>query len=50
MNSYLIQTIQYQPILDEEGRILIGEMPPNRKMPQDIIDVFILWVMNGMPE
>ncbi|MFO7583208.1 MAG: hypothetical protein R6W69_00650, partial [Anaerolineales bacterium] len=50
MDSYLIQTIEHKPILDAEGRILISEMPPSRKMSQDIIDVFILWVMNGMPE
>jgi hypothetical protein len=25
-------------------------MPPTRQLKQDIIDVFILWVMNGMPE
>lgn len=50
LDSYLIQTIEHKPILDENGRVLISEMPPSRKMSQDIIDVFILWVMNGMPE
>lgn len=50
MNSYLIQTIEHKPILDAEGRTLINEMPPSRKMSQDIIDIFILWVMNDMPK
>jgi mono/diheme cytochrome c family protein len=50
MNSYLIETIQHQAILDETGSEIIGVMPPTRQLKQDIIDVFILWVMNGMPE
>ncbi len=50
MNSYLIQTIQHQAILDETGSEIIGVMPPTRQLKQDIIDIFILWVMNGMPE
>jgi mono/diheme cytochrome c family protein len=50
MNSYLLQTIQHQEIRDADGRVLIGVMPPNAKMKPEIIDIFILWVMNGMPE
>jgi mono/diheme cytochrome c family protein len=50
MNSYLLQTLQYQPILDTDGSVLVGEMPPSRQLKQDVIDVFIRWVMGGMPE
>ena len=50
MNSYLIQTIQHTEILDANGQVLIGVMPPKTQLKPDIIDVFIRWVMNGMPE
>jgi mono/diheme cytochrome c family protein len=50
MNSYLIQTIQHKEILDADGRVLVGVMPPTSQMKPDIIDVFIRWVMGGMPE
>jgi len=50
MNSYLIQTIQHNEILDADGRVLVGVMPPTSQMKPDIIDVFIRWVMGGMPE
>lgn len=50
MNSYLIQTIEHIEILDENGQVLVGVMPPNSQLKQDIIDIFVLWVMNGMPE
>jgi mono/diheme cytochrome c family protein len=50
VDSYLIQTIQHQAILDETGSEITGVMPPTRQLKQDIIDIFILWVMNGMPE
>jgi hypothetical protein len=32
---------------DEE---LIGVMPPNKALKPNIVDVFIRWIMNGMPE
>ncbi|MCL4273657.1 MAG: c-type cytochrome [Anaerolineales bacterium] len=48
-NSYLLQTIQGHPILDENGEELISIMPPSRLMSQNVIDVFIRWIMNGMP-
>ena len=32
---------------DEE---LIGVMPPTKALKPDVIDVFIRWVMNGMPQ
>lgn len=50
MNSYLLQTIQHTEILDADGRVLVGVMPPTSQVRPDIIDVFIRWVMNGMPE
>jgi len=50
MNSYLLQTIQHQAILDEAGQEIIGVMPPSRQLKADIIDVFVRWVMGGMPE
>jgi quinol-cytochrome oxidoreductase complex cytochrome b subunit len=48
-SSYLLQTIQGHPILDENGQEIISIMPPTRLMSQNIIDVLIRWVMNGMP-
>lgn len=50
MNSYLIQTIQHTEILDADGQVLVGVMPPTSQVRPDIIDVFIRWVMGGMPE
>ena len=52
MNSYLLQVIQETPImnpdkLDEE---LIGVMPPSRALKSSVVDVFIRWIMNGMPK
>ena len=52
MNSYLLQVIQETPImnpdkLDEE---LIGVMPPSRALKSSAVDVFIRWIMNGMPK
>lgn len=49
-NSYLLQTIQGHPILDENGQEIIGVMPPSRLMSPNVIEVFIRWVMNGMPK
>jgi mono/diheme cytochrome c family protein len=51
-NSYLLQVIQETPImnpdkLDEE---LIGVMPPSRALKPNVVDVFIRWIMNGMPK
>lgn len=50
MNSNLLQTIQHQVVLDENGSEVIGVMPPKSQLKPAIIDIFILWVMNGMPE
>ena len=48
--SYLLQTIQGQPILDENGDEIIGIMPPSRLMDENVVDVFMRWIMNGMPQ
>ena len=49
MESYLLQVIQETPILDESGEEIIGVMPPNRPLKPNVVDVFIRWIMNGMP-
>ena len=51
-NSYLLQVIQEIPIMDPEdpGKELIGVMPPKGHLKPDAIDVFIRWIMNGLPE
>ena len=49
-NSYLLQVIQAHPILDENGNEVIGVMPPTKALKPDIVDVFVRWVMNGMPQ
>ena len=51
-NSYLLQVIQGQEIMkpDKPNEKLIGVMPPNSKLKPDVVNVFKLWIMNGMPE
>jgi len=51
-NSYLLQVIQGHAIMnpDKPGEELIGVMPPTRALKADIVDVFVRWVMNGMPQ
>ena len=49
-NSYLLQVIQEHAITDTNGQELIGVMPPNRALKPNIVDVFIRWIMNGMPQ
>jgi hypothetical protein len=29
---------------------MINTMPPNRALKSNVIDVFVRWIMNGMPE
>lgn len=48
--SYLLITIQEQPILDENGEEIIGVMPPKSVLSDDVVEVWQLWIMNGMPE
>lgn len=49
--GYLLQVIQGTPIPDPEdpGTELIRVMPPTRAMKPNVIDVFVRWVMAGMP-
>jgi hypothetical protein len=48
--SYLLITIQEQPILDENGEEIIGVMPPKSVLKADVVNVWQLWILNGMPE
>lgn len=52
MDSYLLQVIQETPIMNPEkpDEELIGVMPPSRALKPNVVDVFIHWVMNGMPK
>jgi len=49
-NSYLLLTIQETPILDENGEEIIGVMPPKSVLKADVVNVWKLWILNGMPE
>jgi len=48
--SILLKVIQQQVIKDASGKQIIGVMPPKKVLNQDIIDVFMRWIMNGMPK
>lgn len=49
--SYLTQTINGNSILDPEtGEELIQQMPPTKLMKAEYIQMFEIWVLNGMPE
>ena len=48
--SYLLITIQEEPILDENGEEIIGVMPPKSVLKDDVVNVWQLWIQNGMPE
>ena len=51
-NSYLLQVIQGHAIMDpnDPNKILINTMPPNSTLKPTIVDVFVRWIMNGMPQ
>lgn len=49
-NSLFLQVIQQLPYIDSNGEELIGVMPPNKVLGNDIIEMFRLWIMNGMPQ
>ena len=49
-SSYLLLTIQETAILDENGEKIIGVMPPKSILKADVVNVWGLWIMNGMPE
>jgi mono/diheme cytochrome c family protein len=50
--SYLLQVIQGHTIPDpkDPSKEMIRTMPPNRALKPDVVDVFVRWVMNGMPK
>ncbi len=52
VNSILLQVIQGHVIPDPEdpNKIMINTMPPNRSLKPNVIDVFMRWVMAGMPK
>jgi hypothetical protein len=51
-SSYLLQVIQEHAIMDPENpeEELIGVMPPSKALKPDVVDVFVRWIMNGMPQ
>jgi len=50
LTSYLIQSINGVSIFDENGEEIIQQMPPTKLMKEEYIQLFEIWVMNGMPE
>jgi mono/diheme cytochrome c family protein len=51
-NSYLLQVIQGHAIPDpkDPSKEMIRTMPPTRAIKPNVIDVFVRWIMNGMPK
>jgi mono/diheme cytochrome c family protein len=51
-NSYLLQVIQGHAIMDPKKPTeeMISVMPPNSKLKANVVDVFVRWIMNGMPQ
>ncbi len=51
-SSYLLQVIQGTPIPDPKNpsATLIRAMPPNGKLKPNVVDVFMRWIMAGMPQ
>jgi mono/diheme cytochrome c family protein len=51
-NSYLLQVIQGHAIPDPKNpsKDLIRKMPPTGKLPANVVDAFVRWVMEGMPQ
>jgi mono/diheme cytochrome c family protein len=51
-NSYLLQVIQGHEIPDpsDPSEVLIRKMPPNSTLKPDVVDVFMRWIMAGMPQ
>jgi mono/diheme cytochrome c family protein len=50
LNSYLIVTINGNPIPDASGAEIISQMPPTKQIKQEYIDMFERWILAGMPE
>ncbi len=51
-NSYLLQVIQRHEVMNpaNPSETLIGVMPPNSALKPNIVDVFMRWIMAGMPQ
>jgi len=51
-DSYLLQVIQETPIMDPENpeEEMIRVMPLTRPLKPNVVEVFIRWVLNGMPQ
>jgi mono/diheme cytochrome c family protein len=51
-NSILLKVVEGTPIPDPKnpGQQLIRTMPPNHQLNANIVDLFKLWIMAGMPE
>jgi mono/diheme cytochrome c family protein len=49
-NSILLKVLMEQTITDAAGEQIIGVMPPKKVLGADIVEVFRLWIMNGMPK
>jgi mono/diheme cytochrome c family protein len=47
--SIFLKVIQEQEIKDDTGEVIIGVMPPKKVLDANIVDVFLRWIMNGMP-
>jgi len=50
--SFLLRVIQGTPIPDPDApdEEMIGVMPPTRSLKDNLIEVFVRWIMNGMPQ
>jgi mono/diheme cytochrome c family protein len=50
--SYLLQVIQEHAIMDPEkpDEEMIRVMPLTRALKPNVVDVFVRWIMNGMPQ
>jgi hypothetical protein len=35
---------------DKPAEVLINTMPPNSTLKPNIVDVFVRWIKNGMPQ
>ena len=50
-DSILLKVIQGQEIKDPQtGEVTIRTMPLNSQLKPDVVDVWVRWVMNGMPQ
>ena len=47
-NSQLLMVIQGKTFMTDDGEV--GQMPPNKLLSDEIVDVFKRWVLAGMPQ